>query len=99
MGCSTFTHTPRKYLSSVEPVDEALNASRIAMNQCFFLGPALLRDALRQSGCHEFRTTGGEEFMQFVCLYESRLHDLYRTEFLKYETSPGGPAHLPAEGQ
>ena len=32
---------------------------------------------------------GGEEFMQFVCLYESRLHDLYRTEFLKYETSPG----------
>lgn len=31
----------------------------------------------------------GEEFMHFVCLYEARLHDLYRSEFLKYETSPG----------
>jgi len=48
--------------------------------------------------CREFRTVG-EEFMQFVCLYESRLHDLYRTEFLKYETSPGAGPHLPAEGQ
>ena len=27
--------------------------------------------------------------MHFVCLYEARLHDLYRSEFLKYETSPG----------
>lgn len=98
MGCSTFTHTPRKHLSSAEPVDEALNASRIAMNQCFFLGPALLRDALRQSVCREFRTTGGEEFMQFVCLYESRLHDLYRTEFLKYETSPGAGLISPLRG-
>ena len=25
MGCSTFTHTPGKHLSSVEPVDEALH--------------------------------------------------------------------------
>lgn len=28
--------------------------------------------------------------MQFVCLYESRLHELYRAEFLKYERGPGG---------
>ncbi|CAK9003972.1 unnamed protein product [Durusdinium trenchii] len=31
----------------------------------------------------------GDEFMQFVCLYESRLHELYRAEFLKYERGPG----------
>lgn len=30
-----------------------------------------------------------DEFMQFVCLYESRLHELYRAEFLKYERGPG----------
>lgn len=48
---------------------------------------ALIDEALEQ--VTRYTALNREEFMQFVCLYESRLHDLYRTEFLKYETSPG----------
>jgi len=49
--------------------------------------PTLIDEAFEE--VTSYTALNREEFMHFVCLYEARLHDLYRSEFLKYETSPG----------